>query len=80
MPESERHPLAKSFCCPVCGMVSFNPNDVREGYCGNCHDWTGSLQNFLLLKLMPCEECGTQVACTYDPEGTKAPENCTQHQ
>ena len=30
-----------SFACPRCGMTSYNPNDVREGYCGNCHDWTG---------------------------------------
>ena len=22
-------------------MTSYNPNDIREGYCGNCHDWTG---------------------------------------
>lgn len=26
--------------CPVCLMVSYNRNDVREGYCGNCHRWT----------------------------------------
>jgi hypothetical protein len=26
--------------CPRCGMRSFNPNDIREGYCGKCHDWT----------------------------------------
>jgi len=32
----------RSFTCPVCGMTSHNPNDVREGYCGNCHDWTGA--------------------------------------
>jgi ribosomal protein L37E len=29
------------FTCPRCGMTSYNPNDIREGYCGNCHDWTG---------------------------------------
>jgi hypothetical protein len=29
------------FDCPRCGMTSHNANDVREGYCGNCHDWTG---------------------------------------
>jgi hypothetical protein len=23
--------------CPKCGMVSHNPNDVRERYCGRCH-------------------------------------------
>lgn len=26
--------------CPKCGVTSHNPNDVREGYCGNCHDFT----------------------------------------
>jgi len=28
--------------CPRCGLTSYNPNDVVEGYCGNCHDWTGN--------------------------------------
>jgi ribosomal protein S27AE len=23
--------------CPRCGMVSHNPNDVEQRYCGNCH-------------------------------------------
>lgn len=32
---------APSITCPVCGATSHNPNDVREGYCGRCHDWTG---------------------------------------
>lgn len=26
--------------CPRCTWVSYNPNDIREGYCGHCHDWT----------------------------------------
>lgn len=30
----------ESITCPKCGRTSYNPNDVREGYCGNCHDWT----------------------------------------
>ena len=29
------------FTCPRCGMTSHNPKDVEQGYCGNCHDWTG---------------------------------------
>ena len=29
------------FVCPRCGAVSANPTDIREGYCGRCHDWTG---------------------------------------
>lgn len=31
----------RSITCPVCGMTSYNANDIREGYCGNCRDWTG---------------------------------------
>ena len=29
----------ESITCPRCGMTSYNPNDVREGYCGNCHGY-----------------------------------------
>lgn len=37
-------PLAKpveAFVCPVCHKVSHHPDDVAEGYCGNCHSFTG---------------------------------------
>lgn len=30
-----------SFTCPACGMISHHPEDVRQGYCAKCHDWTG---------------------------------------
>lgn len=33
-------PAQDSITCPVCGMTSYNPNDIREGFCGNCHAWT----------------------------------------
>lgn len=26
--------------CPRCGRTSYNTNDIDEGYCGACHDWT----------------------------------------
>lgn len=29
-----------SITCPQCGNTSYNPNDIREGYCGYCHWWT----------------------------------------
>lgn len=32
----------RSFTCPDCGMTSYHPEDVRQGYCGNCHAFTGS--------------------------------------
>jgi hypothetical protein len=25
--------------CRLCGMTSHNPNDIREKYCGNCHEF-----------------------------------------
>jgi len=30
-----------TFTCPRCGAVSHHPMDIKEGYCGRCHDWTG---------------------------------------
>ena len=30
-----------AFTCPRCGRTSHHPDDIREGYCGACHDWTG---------------------------------------
>lgn len=33
--------MADSFTCPRCGRTSHNLMDVKEGYCGHCHDWTG---------------------------------------
>lgn len=32
--------VSPSFTCPRCGMTSYHPKDVEEGYCGNCHAWT----------------------------------------
>lgn len=32
--------VAASITCPRCGTTSYNPTDVIEGYCGNCHDRT----------------------------------------
>lgn len=43
------------FTCPRCGMTSHNPNDEREGYCGNCHAWTGT-PSVLLMPI--CFRCG----------------------
>ena len=29
-----------AFSCPVCRMISYHPEDVARGYCGNCHAFT----------------------------------------
>lgn len=33
---------AGSFTCPVCQARSYHPDDVRYGYCGRCHAFTGA--------------------------------------
>jgi ribosomal protein S27AE len=39
----ERHRLNKpeepSARCPLCGAVTFNPNDIANSYCGRCHQF-----------------------------------------
>ncbi len=30
-----------AFMCHCCGTVTVHPNDVAEGYCPVCHDFTG---------------------------------------
>lgn len=34
--------VERGFTCPVCGRTSWNVNDVREGWCNNCHGATGA--------------------------------------
>lgn len=45
-----------SITCPVCGMRSFHPMDVQEGYCGRCHAYTG-------LGSSSREFCGQCLGC-----------------
>lgn len=35
--ETGEGPQPPSTQCPICGIVSFNVNDIAEGYCGRCH-------------------------------------------
>lgn len=28
------------FTCPCCQRTSYHPDDISEGYCVACHDWT----------------------------------------
>jgi len=46
-------------------MTSHNPNDVRESYCGNCHDWTGEGVPCLIKEWHPSHVWTPLVA---DPE------------
>jgi ribosomal protein L37E len=46
--------MTESITCPRCGMTSYHPRDVEEGYCGNCHWWTSDPMLRNILK--PLEE------------------------
>lgn len=41
--------------CPDCGHVSFDPKDIKEGYCTDCQDWTG--QSTEPIYITEREEC-----------------------
>lgn len=32
--------VVERFACPRCGKTSSHPEDVKQGYCGRCHEWT----------------------------------------
>ena len=36
--------IEEGFTCPECGITSYNPNDIVEGWCGKCKSWTGGGQ------------------------------------
>ena len=44
----------KSIVCPKCGMVSYNPNDVANRYCGACHAFHADLPDLPSF----CFDCG----------------------
>jgi len=49
---------ASSFTCPRCGTVSYHPDDIRFGYCGRCHWWTGDPQLGALDVIAQAEQDG----------------------
>jgi hypothetical protein len=34
----------ESYTCPKCGMTSYHPEDIKNKYCGNCHQFLELLQ------------------------------------
>ena len=46
---------APHFTCPVCARTSFNPNDIRYGYCGFCCEYTGTPEGRLRLAVLQRE-------------------------
>lgn len=54
----------ESITCPRCGRTSSHPNDVRERYCGVCHQWHEHMPEALALAL---EQLGEHVGFELAP-------------
>lgn len=52
--------MPPSITCPICGMTSHNPNDVVNGYCGNCHAYHPATYRHIERRLLgtTCPTCG----------------------
>lgn len=35
-----------AICCLICGMASFNKNDIEQRYCGSCHQFFALLPSW----------------------------------
>ena len=44
--DEQNDPTTQNITCPKCGMTSYHPVDIKEGYCDQCHDWTGAKTRF----------------------------------
>src|ERR1700690_4304978 len=51
-------PDGKSITCLKCGKTSYNLNDVKEKYCGFCHEWHPDPDNPNPLPWHTCPVCG----------------------
>ncbi len=41
------------FECPKCGAKSYNANDIANGYCGRCHEFTREQVNQVAERISP---------------------------
>lgn len=60
---------APSIACPQCGKVSFNPNDVRERYCGNCSRYHDTMLQIATPEAAPPVTNGEYVLTSESDDG-----------
>ena len=66
MPD-ERYTIApdgRSITCRTCGLTSYNPNDVAQRFCGNCHVFLDPVDE---VYEFDCRECGRHIISLCDP-------------
>lgn len=59
-----------SITCPGCGATSHHPDDIRERYCGRCHQWSPS--RIPVFQVKSPEEFWILVSALADYERTMA--------
>ncbi len=61
----------KSITCPFCKMTSYNPNDIEQRYCGNCHAFHDDISTFKSFSFSEdsCGRCGLTPAEGYAKMG-----------
>ena len=63
-----------SIVCPQCQRRSFNPNDIRERYCGFCHKWHLQMRPMSKLERV-AEEIVVLIGTNYDLAANPKPAN-----
>jgi hypothetical protein len=59
------------FVCPRCSAVSYNPNDIKQGYCGRCHVFVNDpVCPRCLGSRQVCNECGLDGSRCVCPDAT----------
>jgi hypothetical protein len=61
------------YTCPACGATSHHPDDALNGYCGNCHSWTGRCAVGRRLVALPVAAPTAEVAELADRWDTECP-------
>jgi coenzyme F420-reducing hydrogenase alpha subunit len=45
-----------SITCPTCGKTSYHPEDIKQRFCGACHNWHD-------LIALEARACGDHALC-----------------
>lgn len=59
-----------SITCPRCKKTSYHPEDIRQGYCGICHEWT-SVPESDLGRMVTGPTEGTYIVTIELPKDTR---------
>jgi hypothetical protein len=77
--------MSDSITCPQCGRTSYHPEDVRQRYCGSCHQFHSDMERGSKLRtykpgIHQCPHCGKLNDCAAHargPGGSPAPGDIT---